>query len=461
MAGCKSKKRLVPAISAWLLLLTCTTLFFIFPCQYLQNTYSISITIVQAIISLFVITNFSYATFMDPGIIPKASPDEDDDLRAPLFKSVDINGLNIRMKWCCTCQFYRPPRCSHCSVCNNCVETFDHHCPWVNNCIGRRNYRHFFFFLIFLSIHMITILIWCILYLLDHKVALRERDSIIAFVISGVIILLIIPIIGLTGFHIILVARGRTTNEQVTGKFQSGFNPFSNGCLSNYCNILCGPVHTRYQAQPKKKRREPSNTSNNGYNSLHGTSRYDKSMQVYVDEANKLLYAKSPAKSSPVTQISPQSFSPCLRDASLNNSQTGGLIIYYSPESLTTKKLDTDCNQKFVSETELKNFNSTSIDSSSIHETTITTTTPNGSFDVNNSTPTTINSSSNSAANSSNNTTNQPHFAKRPISFVKALEMSNKLERVGASTRPVVSPAKNVADDSRQSQYEMNYEISV
>ncbi len=131
-------------------------------------------------------------------------------------------------------------------MCNNCIEIFDHHCPWVNNCIGRRNYRYFFMFLISLSVHMTVIFVLCLVHVLHNRDDLTSPACLVSIVIIILICLLVIPIFGLTGFHMVLVSRGRTTNEQVTGKFRGGYNPFSKNCCYNCCNTLCGPHYPRY-----------------------------------------------------------------------------------------------------------------------------------------------------------------------------------------------------------------------
>ncbi|CAF1162818.1 unnamed protein product [Adineta steineri] len=230
--------RRIPCFVAWSLLIVLSTIYFIFICPWITNHLWKYIPLIQGLILLFVIENFFLATFTDPGRYSRAPPDENDDSETTFHKTVEIHGTQCRMKWCQTCGFYRPPRCSHCSVCDFCIDTFDHHCPWLNNCVGRRNYRYFICFLLSVLFHMYVVISFCIYYLLKNHENLSNLNTIISIILIIFIILLTIPIGGLTAFHFMLIIRGRTTNEQVTGKFKSNINPFDYGCLYNCSKIF-------------------------------------------------------------------------------------------------------------------------------------------------------------------------------------------------------------------------------
>ena len=63
---------------------------------------------------------------------------------------------------CPDCEVLRTPRSRHCAICNRCVERFDHHCPWLNNCVGIHNHNFFIVFLVSLSSMLLVGIISCV-----------------------------------------------------------------------------------------------------------------------------------------------------------------------------------------------------------------------------------------------------------------------------------------------------------
>uniref|UniRef100_A0A0D6R0D4 S-acyltransferase n=1 Tax=Araucaria cunninghamii TaxID=56994 RepID=A0A0D6R0D4_ARACU len=154
-----------------------------------------------------------------------------------------------------TCKIIRPIRSKHCSSCNHCVEQFDHHCPWISNCVGKKNKRDFFVFIClqtsatFIGGLVAIQRLWTvpmapsdtqtwIHYLLVHHPGAVAFLCVDMFIFFGAA--------ALTGTQALLIARNITTNEMANstrynylktpdGRF---WNPYNHGFLKNCSNFL-------------------------------------------------------------------------------------------------------------------------------------------------------------------------------------------------------------------------------
>ncbi|KAB1219045.1 putative protein S-acyltransferase 15 [Morella rubra] len=168
--------------------------------------------------------SFFACVLIEPGHVPSSYvPDIEETTGSD--KEHEKNVAQLRR--CDKCSTYKPPRAHHCRVCRRCVLRMDHHCLWINNCVGYWNYKAFFMLVLYATI-----------------------GSIYSTSICGALMIGLSGTLGtLLGWHIYLIIQNMTTIEYYEGIRQSWLarksgqsyqHPFNLGVYRNITSVL-GP----------------------------------------------------------------------------------------------------------------------------------------------------------------------------------------------------------------------------
>ncbi|CAN6285237.1 unnamed protein product [Urochloa humidicola] len=146
-------------------------------------------------------------------------------------QSSEQNICEEGMFFCSLCETEVLKNSKHCRVCDKCVDGFDHHCRWLNNCIGKRNYKGFFVLMasavILLVVQWLSgalVLIFCIVkrgeFSRQIVTKLGSSFSTVAFVIvvaTCTILAMVatVPLAQLLCFHILLIKKGISTYDYI------------------------------------------------------------------------------------------------------------------------------------------------------------------------------------------------------------------------------------------------------
>ena len=241
-----------PTLVTWCAMTVPVLLFFIFNLKFFVDRLTFFIPIIISLIYLVACIFLIIASFVDPGIIRRFNLDNDN-------KQKDYINVNLKNYKSSTCAIIRPNRSTHCCDCNNCVERLDHHCPWIGNCAGKRNYVYFYIFIIFLNILSILTIAFCVTHIvkkikdysdknkelpedekIKHVTAYSFCEVIISLYLIIYTVIMMCFITGLLFYHTRLVLVNSTTKEELKKLYKNcQGNPYRRNICYNIKNVLC------------------------------------------------------------------------------------------------------------------------------------------------------------------------------------------------------------------------------
>eukprot|EP01064_Diplonema_japonicum_P021518 TRINITY_DN31084_c0_g1_i1.p1 TRINITY_DN31084_c0_g1~~TRINITY_DN31084_c0_g1_i1.p1 ORF type:complete len:275 (+),score=10.57 TRINITY_DN31084_c0_g1_i1:46-870(+) len=191
------------------------------------------------VLSLLTNTLYFKLVVSNPGRLPKGSSTS--PLREEVLQITDKyrNGMS-ETALCRFCRTTRPPRAKHCHKCGTCIAKFDHHCFWLNNCVGARNHRLFLTFLAFVTLW----LLWSGAHLISALAVSSGYTYYTCLVTIAVDMGMALFSLPLLVGHLIFACCNITTFEFAKPEKAfylppNGVNIFNNGILENLRRFCC------------------------------------------------------------------------------------------------------------------------------------------------------------------------------------------------------------------------------
>ncbi|CAG9328334.1 unnamed protein product [Blepharisma stoltei] len=192
-------------ITSWILMILHTVISILCVSLFLSNDLAILFLVLFYTFHISVLIEGYIATSSDPTIAI----------------NVEDLALDTSINFFCTiCKIYVTESAKHCGHCNRCVDRFDHHCKWLNNCVGKSNYWKFIALIWTLEAGT-SVLLSFEIYVLrqgfsDGLLDDKSTESLIFAVLFVDILIngsVFLAIGYLIGIHIYLGFKGKTTYE--------------------------------------------------------------------------------------------------------------------------------------------------------------------------------------------------------------------------------------------------------
>ena len=224
-----------------ILLLSLPTSIYISAMIKISSPSSIFFIVLNLILYIIIFLFLLIGGCSDPGILERNNEFAYYENRKSVIK-LNIQGHMINLNFCYTCFHFRPPRTSHCAECDNCVQNFDHHCLWMGTCVGKRNYKYFYFILSLTTLSALIQSFSSIGYIVNHFKhsdfkSFNSKYLIIAlaFVAFFDIMFIIFFLSRLCVVHTSLLSQGLTFYEKIKKKYFEALKikPYSRGFWEN------------------------------------------------------------------------------------------------------------------------------------------------------------------------------------------------------------------------------------